>query len=127
MRFVPVLLALLGACATKAAPVTDLAPPDFAQPASGSSAGPSLGAVATLTIKADTPSPRCLRMLAAQKLRVVNQIKAPTRVRVGGISFNVPAGKATLTDDGIGRYLALGGHFVSISSYSGNAELVVVR
>lgn len=127
MRFV-LLLAALGfaSCATKPAAVNDLAPPDFGAPAAGRCTGPASGGVATLTIT-KTPGPHCLAMRPVQRLRVLSRIALPARVRVGGISFNVPAGKATVTDNGIGRYLALGGHYVSISSYSGNTELVIVR
>ena len=128
MRFVLFLsLVVLAACATNPAPFNELAPPDFLAPTSGVCAGPARGGVETLTINADTPAPRCLKIRPTQRLRVLSKIQLPARVRVGGISFNVPAGKATQTDGGIGRYLDVGGHYVSISSYSGNTELVVVR
>ena len=127
MRFVLLLgLLVCVSCATTPAPMTELAPPDFRAQSSVPCTGPATGTVATITI-ATTPGPRCLAMRPAQRLRVLSRITLPARVRVGGISFNVPAGKATLTDRGIGRYLALGGHYVSISSYSGNTELVVVQ
>ena len=120
------LLLVFAACAAQPPAVTDLAPADFGASSAGSCTGPGGGVFATLTI-AKTPGPRCLAMRPVQRLRVLSRITAPARVRVGGISFNVPPGKATLTDGGIGRYLAYGGHYVSISSYSGNTKLVVVR
>ena len=127
MRFVPLVgLLIFAACTTKPAPFTDPAPADFSQPTAAACEGPFAGGVATLKINVDTPAPRCLKIRTSQKLRVLSAIKRVARVRVGGISFNVPAGKATLTDDGIGRYLTPGGHYVSISTYAGNAELVVV-
>ncbi len=130
MRFVLVLglLALACvACATKPAPITDPAPRDFTPTSAGRCTGAVRDGIATMTIRRDTVVPLCLTIRATQRLRVFSQTNVPVRVRIGGISFNVPVGKATLTDAGIGRYLALGGHYVSISSFADDAKMVVVR
>jgi hypothetical protein len=128
MRFVLAIgLLAFVACATKPAPITDPAPRDFDGAAAGRCTAGGRAPIATVTIKKDTVVPLCLTIHATQRLRVFSQTNVPVRVRVGGISFNVPVGKATLTDAGIGRYLALGGHYVSITSFADDAKVVVVK
>jgi len=118
---VPLLL-LPGPTATGS---PSLKPADAPGPVAGACASPPAGDVVTITINADVPSPRCSKILPAQRVRVANGTNGPVRVQLARFDVTLPPGSTETFDAPVGTYLAPGVHFVWASQYpgSGGAEL----
>ena len=108
-------------------PSRRLQPPDALTPAAGICAHAE-GSVATLRIHVDVPSPRCSVVMPRQRLRVVNALNVPVRIRLAYINARLGPREARTIGRPFGAYLAPGVHIVAISAYAGGgAELWLRR
>ena len=83
--------------------------PDSDQPAAGI-CDPEDGAVVTITINADVPSPRCVKVASRQQLKYVNATGAPLRVAFWMFDVQIPPGQEYVFDMPVGEYLTPGVH-----------------
>src|SRR3990170_7648020 len=74
-------LVLLAACGEDSDD-SQLKPADSQAPAAGVCEEPPAGDVATITVNVDTPSPRCSKITAGQRLRVVNSTSEAVGERI---------------------------------------------
>lgn len=95
-----------------------LAPAESAAPAAGVCSDAS-GPTATLVMRADVPSPRCLRVTTTQQLELVNASSDPITVEIGTRTADVPVGASVTVWPPFGAFLAPGVHTVHVSIYAG--------
>ncbi len=85
---------------------------DSDAPASGICAS-SDGDIVEATLTADGPSmPRCVKVTAAQRLKIINGTSAPVRIMLGHFDVEIPAGGQAVLDEPVGEYLAPGVHLM---------------
>jgi hypothetical protein len=78
----------------------------------------------TITIRPDTPDPRCAKIRADQMLEVVNQRGELLNVRIGHLEVELAPGESHKFEVPFGDYLALGVHVIDVQPCCG-AELVL--
>jgi len=89
-----------------------LKPADSDTPASGICAS-SDGDIVEATLTADgPPMPRCVKVTAAQRLKIINGTTAPVRIMLGHFDVEIPAGRQAVLDKPVGEYLAPGVHLM---------------
>ena len=89
-----------------------LKPADSDAPASGICAS-SDGDIVEATLTADgPPMPRCVKVTAAQRLKIINGTTAPVRIMLGHFDVEIPAGRQAVLDKPVGEYLAPGVHLM---------------
>lgn len=106
--------------APTAQPMAGLAPADSQEPATGICASFETNLV-TVTINLDTPSPRCAKVTATQRLKVINQTKGTVQVKLAQFAVQLASGEAHTFDATFGSYLAPGVHSVFMSNYGEGA------
>lgn len=88
-----------------------LVPADSQTPAAGTCVGPSLDQLVTVTIGLDNvPQPRCTKVTANQKLKIVNNKDQNIQQSIGQYVINVAPGQSQTIDATFGSYLAPGVH-----------------
>jgi hypothetical protein len=95
-----------------------LLPPDSDAPAAGICAE-SEGEWATVEIRPDTPSPRCLKVTPEQQLKVINRTEAIVQIELGPFTLELQPGVEGALEKPFGSYLAPGVHRVRVSPYAG--------
>jgi hypothetical protein len=100
------------------APIHSLAAPDAFQPAAGICGAPS-GDIATVTLNLDTPDPRCLKVLATQRLRLVNATPSSVTFTFDGSDYELEPGAEQTIDKRFGAIWQPGVHFLHTSLYGG--------
>ena len=90
-------LVLLAACGEDSDD-SQLKPADSQAPAAGVCEEPPAGDVATITVNVDTPSPRCSKITAGQRLRVVNDTSEAVRIELGRFDVTIGPGKERFLD-----------------------------
>jgi hypothetical protein len=93
-----------------------LVAPGSDTPAAGT-CGSAGGSVVEVVLNPDIPSPRCVRVTAAQRLRLRNSTGESVTVTFAGSSTTLASGQTHLYDQAFGDYLAPGVHRVSVSFY----------
>ncbi len=89
-----------------------LKPADSDTPASGICAS-SDGDIVQATLTTDgPPMPRCLKVTAAQRLKIINGTTAAVRISLGHFDVEIPAGGQAVLDEPVGEYLAPGVHLM---------------
>src|SRR5512143_3902458 len=89
-----------------------LKPADSDMPASGICASGE-GDFVDTTLTADgPPMPRCVKVTAAQRLRIINGTTAAVRITLGHFDVEIPAGGQAVLDEPVGEYLAPGVHLM---------------
>lgn len=84
---------------------------DSLTPTAGACAGPQSGIVVTVTIGMDNvPQPRCMKVTADQKLKVVNNSNQVIQKSVGRYNLNITPGQSQEIDATFGSYLLPGVH-----------------
>jgi hypothetical protein len=78
------------------------------------------GEFADVTINPDTPTPRCLRVTAIQRLRVTNALEHVVQFTLAGATTTLGAGERREVDSNFGSYLAPGVHVVHSPAYGGS-------
>jgi hypothetical protein len=86
-------------------------------PAAGICTDPSPGGVATFQLNADTPQPRCGKVLADQQLRVVNATSMAITLVLAGIDYEVPLGGEMTFTSTFGDIWQAGVHVLHTSFY----------
>lgn len=104
----------------------ELKPPDAEAPAAGICAESS-GDVATITINPDVPDPRCLKVVATQRIKIVNGTEESIEIELGRFDASLEPGEEELFDAPVGDYLAPGVHVLSASIPSGSAAIWLVE
>ena len=99
--------------AVQATPWSTLRSADSQVPTAGICAGPTEGDTTTITRQVDVAVPRCLYVIAAQRLQYTNATDEGLRVQLGPFDLTMPAGEARLLDAPVGTYLDLGVHRIS--------------
>lgn len=106
-------------------------PADSTQPASGN-CPVAPGTVVTFEVHQDAPSPRCWRVGADQRLRVLNPPRARSGQSAAAVTITfagyapriLQPGQSTTFERPMGDYLAPGVHSLTISLYpAGGAEV----
>jgi hypothetical protein len=77
------------------------------------------GDIVLITVNVDVPSPRCVRVMPEQCLRVANNTPNPVRVQLGRFDITVAPGGAEVLDAPFGEYLAPGVHLMRVSIVAG--------
>lgn len=67
----------------------------------------------------DIPSPRCLRVLPDQRLRLVNRTPEAIRWELGSFAGKIDPQSEAILPRPFGQFLAPGVHFLQVSPYSG--------
>jgi hypothetical protein len=106
--------------ATNSQTPSALAPADRQEPVSGACASFDTSVV-TITINPDTPSPRCAKVTATQRLTVINKTSALVQVKLAQFAVQLPPGESQTFDVAFGSYLAPGVHSISMSNYGEGA------
>lgn len=109
--------------------VAGLAPATAQQPTAGICADANKDdVIVKIIINPDTPLPRCSKVLATQRLQVINRTSTTVEVQLAQFDAQVAPGATHTFDAMFGTYLASGVHLVFISAYpgSGGAELWLV-
>jgi hypothetical protein len=99
---------------TAGPPSGTLKPPDSEFPAAGTCGGVP-GPVTEAEMRDDVPAPRCLQVLADQKLRLTNGLGVPITVDFADFHTVIQPGQAYLFDRPVGEFLALGVHRMEIT------------
>lgn len=105
-----------------------LVPADAKTPASGA-CGKADGTTAIVTAAPDVPAPTCVSVTPQQELKVVNATDRAGSGRTVTVTFGgfeprtVPAGQSTTFAEPFGHYLQPGVHFLTITGFSGHAEV----
>ncbi len=105
--------------AGKELPATALATPYGDTPAVGICAETPVDAVVSVELFPDIPSPRCLKVTAGQKLRVINATGAAVQLSLGRLEHTLQRDAEILLDKPFGDYLAPGVHILLAEPYSG--------
>lgn len=100
-------------------PPIELATPYALQPAAGICGGPLDDEFASVEIRPDIPSPRCLQVSADQKLRVVNRTDEVLSIKLGRLTGQINPGEALTLDEPFGNILRPGVHLLTASPFSG--------
>lgn len=118
----------LSACLIHGGVTHALAPPDATQPAAGICLDPQPGGMATFTLAIDTPQPRCGKVLAAQRLRLINATSSSITVTVDISEYQLAAGAAQTFDPAFGVMWQSGVHFLHTPFYGegGGPEIWLV-
>jgi hypothetical protein len=96
-----------------------LAEPDSTQPAAGICLDVQAGAVATFSLDFDTPDPRCGKVRADQRLRVLNTTGSSITVTFDGSDYRLqPSDSLTFTET-FGEMWQPGVHDLHTSLYDG--------
>ena len=104
----------------------DLKPPDSDTPAAGVCGGPAAADVVTVEFQPDIPSPRCVRALPSQYLRIVNSTGRAVSVSLGSFQAQLGPGQEA-SSERLGTFLAPGVHTIRSNAYSGGAgEIILV-
>ena len=98
--------------------------PDSMLPAAGICDDPQPGRIATFTIASDTPQPRCGKVLAEQRLRLVNGTSAPITVTFAGSDYLLEPSAERTFDLPFGGIWLPGVHTVHTSLYGGSGPAV---
>lgn len=98
---------------------TALATPYAQQPAAGICAGPIEGEIATVEIWPDIPDPRCIQVIADQRLKVVNRTGEPIQIQLGSLVEELAPQEAYNLACPLDDYLAPGVHQLLVSPYPG--------
>jgi hypothetical protein len=91
-----------------------LVPADSQTPVAGACSGPSTDPVVTVTVGLDNvPQPRCTKVTADQKLKIVNNSNQVIQDSIGQYTINITPGQKQLIDASLGTYLAPGVHNIA--------------
>ena len=118
---------------SKTTPLADGATTSTASPALASavSDAPAAGTCvdvegdfADVTMSSDAPTPRCLRVMRSQRLRVKNAVDRAVEITLAGTKMTLAPGERRVFGRDFGTYLAPGVHVVHSTAYGrGGAEL----
>ncbi len=89
-----------------------LKPADSDAPASGICASSDGDIVEAILTPDGPPMPRCVKVTAAQRLRITNGTAATVRITLGHFDVEIVAGQEALLDEPVGEYLAPGVHLM---------------
>ncbi len=106
-------------------PMPALATPYADSPAAGICAEAPGEAVISVEIFPDIPSPRCLKVSADQKLRVVNRTDSALQLSLGRLEQTLQPQAETVLDAPFADYLAPGVHILRAEPFSGPEILLV--
>jgi len=96
-----------------------LATPYAAQPAAGICGEAPELEVVEAQVWPDVPSPRCLRVLPDQRLRLVNRTPEAIRWKLGAFAGIIDTQSEAILPQPLGQFLAPGVHILQTSPYSG--------
>ena len=96
-----------------------LATPYAQQPAAGICGETPHAEIIEVQIWPDVPSPRCMRMLPAQRLRVANRTQETITWQLGIYKGEIQPGGEEILPVPLGSFLAAGVHRLQTSPYSG--------
>lgn len=100
-------------------PAASLKQPDADSPAAGVCGETTDGDVVTITINEDTPSPRCAKVSATQKIKVVNNTSKTVNAVLGRLNTSIEPGGEYTYGESFGAFLAPGVHFMTAEPYGG--------
>lgn len=106
--------------ATVSPPPVGLATPVSQEPAAGICADPPTDEVVVLTLNTDVPDPRCQKVTAEHRLRVVNGTGEALSFMLGPYVGQLQPGQDIVLDAPVGTYLAPGVHVLTTSTYAGS-------
>ena len=95
-----------------------LATPYAQQPAAGICASTD-GESVVITLNPELPDPRCSKVLANQKLTVINNTQSDLLVAIGSFEENLAPGGRFTIDKPFGEYLAPGVHQLTVTPCCG--------
>jgi len=98
-----------------------LATPYAQEPAAGICASYD-GTIVRVSVNADIPDPRCIKVSADQKLNIINHTQNTLEVTLGRFTASLEPGKETTFDTPFGEYLQPGVHQIQVTPCCG-AEL----
>lgn len=96
-----------------------LATPYAAQPAAGICGETPELEIVEAQVWPDIPSPRCLRVLPDQRLRLVNRTPEAIRWELGAFAGIIDTQSEAILPQPFGQFLAPGVHILQTSPYSG--------
>ncbi len=96
-----------------------LATPYSDQPAAGICAEFPGEPVVTVEIMPDIPAPRCLKVTAEQRLRVVNRTDSALALKLGDLPASLQTNTEYTFDQPFGKLLAPGVHVLEAAPYFG--------
>ncbi len=108
-----------GAVSQDVLPLPALATPYADSPAAGICAETPGEATVSVEIFPDSPSPRCLKVNASQKLQVVNRSGVTIQLSLGRLERTLQPQAETILDAPFGDYLAPGIHILLAEPYAG--------
>ena len=103
-----------------------LAPPDSQEPAAGICAEGE-GAVVSVEINPDVPSPRCVQVNVGQRIRVLNRTDTAVELKLGYLSARVDPGAEYTFAPLAGAFLLPGVHVLHAAPYSGPEIWLVAK
>lgn len=99
--------------------VNTLQPADAQVPAAGVCPDYTSGNTVTIILNQDTPSPRCVRVVANQNLRIINNTSQAVTFTLGQNTLSINPNQIQTITQTFGTYLAPGVHESRTSLYGG--------
>lgn len=96
--------------------------PDSDLPAAGVCQGPLVADPATIEFQPGVPSPRCLRILQSNRLRLVNLTGAAVRFELGEFQGSLEDGGEAVSESTVGEFLGPGVHVIQSTAYAGGGS-----